>query len=195
MASKNEHIALEAIRYFKLAQLSAWVGDEKAAAEAYNRCGDAIAKFKEINEGADSELSALDEVRRVAPRKFDERITQINKEDIVTRANKKGSMTYTLIPLGSSRAEFRARIDLRRQPLPKPVITEDQEMAIDHSAWRWIDVNVEGGFTGSFLLTFADRTVYAQITAHEFLNDDDAVNRLRENIAHAVARRLQLSLV
>jgi len=194
MASKSEHIALEAVRYFKSAQLSAWVGDEQAAADEYEKCGIAIAHFRENNAGNDSELKALDEIRKVAPRKFDERITQVEKEEVVTRANQMGSMTYTLIPLGSSRAEFRARISLRREPLPKPAHTKDEGNVFDYGAWRWIDVNIEGRFTGSFLLTYADKTVYAQITMHDFINDGDALDKLRNSIARAVAKKLQLSL-
>lgn len=200
MASRREHIALEVVRHFKRAQLSAWVGDEQTAEREYGKCGQAIWHFRggELRRRYEGErpdeLAALDEMRKIAPRKMDERISRVEKKEVTALSSRIGGMTYTLIPHGSSRAEFRALIDLPPSLLRQAAPTKDKENQADHRTWRWIDVNSENGFTGTFLLSFADGALFAQVTSHEFLNDLEAVSRLRESLAQAVVERLQLNM-
>jgi hypothetical protein len=200
MASKQEHIALEAVRHFKTAQISAWVGDEKTAEKEFDKCGRAITHFRRngrqrdfVREAPD-ELAALDELRKVAPRKSDERISHVEKREMLELTRRIGEMTYTLIPQGSSRAEFRALIDMPPNLLRKAAPESDKENQVDDRTWRWIEVNTDADFTGVFLLAFADGTLYALVNAHEFLNDLEAVSRLRESLAKAVANKLHLSI-
>jgi hypothetical protein len=201
MASKRELIAVEALRHFKTAQLSAWVGDEEAAEEEFDKCGKAIGRFRAlerqrdlVREGFD-ELGALDELRKVSPRKSDERISQVEKREVLELTRRVGKMTYTVIPQGSSRAEFRALIDVHPRRLRGAAPARDKENQADHRTWRWIEINTDAGFTGVFLLTFADGTLYAQVTAHEFFSGLEAISRLSERLAHSVADKLRVLLV
>lgn len=201
MASKRELIALEALRHFKTAQLSAWVGDEEAAEEEFNKCGKAIKRFRTLGRPRDfaregfDELGPLDEMRKISPRKSDERISQVEKRKVLALIRRVGKMTYTLIPQGSSRAEFRALIDTHPSLLRRAAPARDKENQADHRTWRWIEIDTDAGFTGVFLLTFAAGTLYAQVTAHEFFNGLEAVDRLRESLAQSVASKLRLSFV
>lgn len=193
MASKQDRLALEAVRHFKEAQLAAWLGDTSSASREFEKCSRAIALLEE--QGEVRGFHELAKLAKLAPRQTDHRINNTIKARFSADGGYVIPVTYTLIPQGSNKAEFRARIHWHFKRLLSAVnvirVTDDSRLVVNERALQWIEVNQKLGFSGIFLLTYADGTIYAQISTHQFL-DRISLDEVREELMRLVADKLLL---
>jgi hypothetical protein len=193
MVSRDELIALEAIRHFKEGQLAAWLGDEPTARREFTKCNTAINHLRQSAHYTG--LKPLADLARIAPLKRDERIDNVQQGKRPKNEDPIFPITYCLILQGSNKAEFRARIQLPPKILweiaQKIAITEKTSNTVTNRSWQWVEVKPDAGFTGTFLLSFSNGTIHAQITTHDFI-DSDTLDHLRENVAQALVDKLSM---
>jgi hypothetical protein len=207
MASKSECLALEAMRHFKEAKLATWLGDDEQAARESSKCKRALNYVR--NEGLLHELEDLEnalanipdqrthigKVRELITKTRADEVTKIERPPEREATEQSVLLTSTLIPLGSNQAEFRARVNispkkLRSFAIRDRLLNKDLQRR-DGRCWQWIEVNKEKGFTALFILTYCDRTAYAQVTTHYFL-DHTMFEKTRNVLAQALVDRLLL---
>lgn len=192
MGSKIEPLALKAIRHFKEGQLSSWVGDAERASREFEKCKKAIYRIKK---GASyNELDRVAEVADILSHRKDERLAQARKGELRATERQPIPIQFTILPLGSNTAEFRARI--RRSAKYLSSITHEvfsnpgSTSRLNKRVLQWIEVNQQIGFIGTFVLTFSDGTLYAELTTPDFL-EEAHFEPLGEAVAKMLVRKLR----
>lgn len=183
MDSKDDLIALEAIRQFKNGQLYAWVNDEEESARHFDKCSRAIGWAEEYGRGRHFQLEVLkkrvsDEPRRKELFREAKKLPELpNQESYPLKLTTSGrtNVTYTLVPLSSNCVELRVLIRMPWRTLRKIAKRSQNAESVRHIAgdqhWHWIEVDTNSGYTGTFFLTYADGVLFGQIITHEFLNN------------------------
>jgi hypothetical protein len=197
MASNEELIALEALRHFKSGELYSWVNDENASESHFAKCLRAIQHVRRTN-NRDFKKDALEELEeraRTAPRKKELHQDARRLEGPVDRQRSRSPLTYSLVPIGSNHIEFRAITQLGWKELSR-IAARNHEIdprrnTISDRAWQWIEVSNEFGFTGTFVLNYADGIIFGQISSH-FFNEELELEFLARRVAEAVGEKLQI---
>lgn len=207
MVSKDEQIALEALRHFKEGQLYAWVNDEEEADQHFDKCLRAIRLVEQQDYGKSFNLEPLARQARSAPRKKDETREAIKLRqtedwralDSISSsfdnvASTRIKMTYTVVPIASNRLELRALIHLPWKHLStiarSYIEKEQQRQIVDERYWQWIEVDQTLGFIGTFHLTYSNGVLFGQIVAHSFF-DDTTLEIYSKHIANLIVLKFQ----
>lgn len=189
MDSKIENMMLAAIDHFKEGQLAAWMGDEEKSAFEFEKCIHITDELEKMGFG--QVLNDLAKLAKHTPRKLGLRIKDVYN---IKRENVGKDLSFSIIPLGYNRAEFRGRtfkssdelVALANSILEVP----HQANLVNDRSWQWIEINEQDGFTGSFHLSFSDGTIYGQIISHRFLHDDQ-FNQLSQVVADSIIKKLK----
>lgn len=202
MDSKDDLIALEAIRQFKNGQLYAWVNDEDESARHFDKCSRAIGWAEEYGQKRHFQLEVLkqrvsDEPRRKELFREAKKLPELPNQEIHPLTSGRKNITYTLVPLSSNCVELRVLIRMPWRTLRKIAKRSQMAESVRHNAgdqhWHWIEVDTNSGYTGTFFLTYADGVLFGQIITHEFLNTI-GLGKLEAQIAMFLANTFRQEL-
>lgn len=193
MDSKETNIIL---KHYKEAQIAAWLGDEETAEEEYSKCTAEIFFFKGTKDPDQiKEFDYLLVQARTQPRKKAPHYEALIKKQPIPKYENV-YMTRAFLPIGSNKAEYRARFyfdeDLRlaREVLER--LSEEKNSQLTKRSLHWIELPESKDFTGSFVYNFLDGTVFGEITTLTYLVDAD-IPSLTEHISSLVKRKILLT--
>jgi len=179
------------LEYLKEIQIAIWLGDEIAYHETTGRCFKLIAEVQSVDK---TEWDNVKQYLEQLSMRKNENMMETNSR-ILSVGNEPINMTYTLIALGSTNAEFRARVNGKNAMEPPAVLNKLWADAgnnnVSDDSWQWIDIVEKDRFTGVFNAIIPNGIIHGHITCHDFLAEKFQYGRLMESVAEHVILKLQ----
>lgn len=199
MDSREDLIQNEVLRHYREGQISSWIGDEEKAIKEFSKTVRAVNHLEQMNIEEAKVFIKIKDLASITPSKKDSWTENPERRKILYTKTKNQipfqkdfNITYSFTIIGDNRIEFRSRISIPSKKLvtiAKRKSLGQNNVIVNNRGWSWIEVNIEIGYTATIILTFADRTIFANITTHNYIQNEQ-IHKLEEEILTSIFNRL-----